>query len=69
MGFLINQQIKMARRLLVWQYEKSGHPVPETAQLNEKARKLVEDAQRIARQRGGNVLAILKQMASEAIRR
>ncbi|XPS86233.1 hypothetical protein Dvar_42510 [Desulfosarcina variabilis str. Montpellier] len=69
MGFLKNQQVKMATRLLAWQYEKSGSPLPEARQLNERARQLVEDAHRIARARGGNVIAILKQMASEAIRR
>ena len=69
MGFLKNQEIKLATRLLAWQYEKSGNPLPEAAQLNEKARQLVADAHHIARQRGGNVLAILKQMASEATRR
>ena len=69
MGFMKNQQVKMAARLLAWQYEKSGSTLPEESQLNERARQLVDDAHRIARQRGGNVLAILKQMASEAIRR
>ena len=59
----------MAVRLLAWQYEKSGSPLPETGQLDQKARQLVDEAHRIARQRGGNVLAILKQMASEAIGR
>jgi hypothetical protein len=69
MGFLKNQQIKMAMRLLAWQYEKSGSPPPSNDRLQAQARHLVDDAHRIARQRGGNVLAILKQMASDAMRR
>ncbi len=69
MGFLKNQQIKLATRLLAWQYEKSGSPLPEADQLHAQARHLVDDAHRIARQRGGNVLAILNQMAADIIRR
>ena len=69
MGFMKNQQIKVAMRLLAWQYEKNGASIPEADQLNAQARRLVDDAHRIARERGGNVISILKQMASDALRR
>lgn len=65
MGFFRNEQIKAAMRLLAWQYEKSGHPLPEPASLEINARQLVDDAHRIARQRGGNVLTILKEMVAD----
>jgi hypothetical protein len=68
-GFLKNQQVKMAIRLLAWQIEKSGQPLPEKALLERHARQLVEDAHRIARERGGNVLSILKEMAETARRK
>jgi hypothetical protein len=69
MGFLKNQQIKMAMRLLAWQHEKNGSPVPERDLLQAQAQRIVDDAHRIARQRGGNVLTILKQMVTDAMRR
>ena len=69
MGFLKNQQIKIAIRLLAWQYEKNGSPLPETDRLNVQASQLVDDAHRIARERGGNVLTILKQIVTDALRR
>lgn len=69
MGFLKNQQVKAAIRLLAWQYEKNGNPLPERALLEGHARQLVDDAHRIARERGGNVLSILKDMVVEMRRR
>ena len=69
MGFLKNQQIKAATRLLAWQYEKNGQPLPERALLEGHARQLVEDAHRIARERGGNVLSILKEMVVDIRRK
>jgi len=69
MGFLKNQQVKLALRLLAWRYEKAGLPLPDQAALQAQARSLVDDAHRIARERGGNVLAILKEMAGDIRRR
>ena len=69
MGFIKNQQVKMALRLLAWRYEKAGQPPPDYGVLHEQARKLVDDAHRIARERGGNVLTILKEMAADVRRR
>jgi hypothetical protein len=68
-GFLKDQQVKMAIRLLTWQVERNGQPLPEKALLEIHARQLVEDAHRIARERGGNVLSILKEMAETARRK
>jgi hypothetical protein len=59
----------MAIRLLAWQYERNGQPLPEKALLERHARQLVDDAHRIARERGGNVLSILKEMVVEMRRR
>lgn len=69
MGFLKNQQVRAAIRLLAWQYERNGQPLPEKTLLEGHARQLVDDAHRIARERGGNVLSILKEMVKEMRRR
>lgn len=69
MGFLKNQQVKAAIRLLAWHYEKSGQSLPERALLERHARQLVGDAHRIALERGGNVLSILKEMVAQMRRR
>lgn len=69
MGFLKNQQVKAAIHLLAWHYERNGQPLPERALMERHARQLVDDAHRIARERGGNVLAILKDMVMEIRRR
>ncbi len=69
MGFLKKQQVKAAIRLLAWQYERNGQALPEGPLLEQHARQLVDDAHRIARDRGGNVLAILKEMVVEMRRR
>ena len=69
MGFIKTQQVKLALRLLAWRYEKAGQPLPDPGFLQDQARRLVDDAHRIARERGGNVLAILKEMAGDIRRR
>ena len=69
MGFLKDQQVKAALRLLAWQYQKHGQPLPDRVTLERNARHLVDDAHRIARDRGGNVLSIIKEMVTEIRRR
>jgi hypothetical protein len=65
MGFLRSQQEAMAIRFLTWQYQKNQVPLPPEAELKLQAETLVADAHRIARERGQNVLAIIKEMAQE----
>ena len=55
----------MALRFLTWQYQKNAVPLPPEAELKRQAENLVADAHRIARERGQNVLAIIKEMAQE----
>ncbi len=69
MGFIQKQQVNLAMRLLAWKYQRQGQPLPPGGQLAVQAAQLVDEAHRIARQRGGNVLAILKEMAADARRR
>lgn len=49
-----------AKRLLVWQYEKSGAALPHEAAISDYAKKIVDDAHMILKKTGKNVLEILK---------
>ena len=64
-GFIRIQEEKMAVRLLTWQYQRKSMPLPPTAELEQQAARLVDDAHRIAKERGGNVLSILKDMVAD----
>ena len=65
MGFIREQQERMALRYLQWQYQRRQQPVPPDSQLQQKAAEIVDEAHRIARQRGRNVLAIIKEMVED----
>ena len=65
MGFVKRQQERMAMRYLRWQYQKMELPVPPSAQLEGQARAMVDQARQIARQRGRNVMAILKELVAD----
>ncbi len=65
MGFFKQQEIKLAKRFLQWQYEKQRMPPPSGDQLERQAAAIVEEANRIAKERGRNVLAIIKEMVAE----
>lgn len=65
MGFIRDQEERLARRYLEWQYQRINQPLPAVEILREKAARIVEDAHRIARKRGRNVLAIIKEMAAD----
>ncbi|MDJ0784999.1 MAG: hypothetical protein QNJ22_23735 [Desulfosarcinaceae bacterium] len=66
MGFIRRQEEKFALQLLQWQYNKTGQPAPDPPTLRRHARILVDDAHRIARERGGNIWAILKEAVRKA---
>ena len=65
MGFFRQQEEKLAMRFLTWQYQKLKIPVPPDAELASQAGKIVEEAHQIARQRGSNVVAIMKDLISD----
>jgi hypothetical protein len=69
MGFIKNQQVNLAMRLLAWQYQRQGQPLPTGLALKAQAGRLVDDAHRIARERGGNVLSIIKELVEDVRRR
>lgn len=55
----------MAIRLLIWQYQRMNIPVPAMEELEQQAARFVEDAHRIARERGRNVISILREMIGD----
>ncbi len=65
MGFFRQQEERLAIRFLQWQYEKLKVAMPDGAELEDQARKIVDEAHRIARQRGRNVVAIMKDLVAE----
>jgi hypothetical protein len=64
-GFIRQQEERLAVRLLIWQYQRLKIPVPAMEELEKQAAKFVEDAHRIARERGRNVVSILKEMITD----
>ena len=65
MGFFRQQEERLAIRFLCWQYQKWGKPIPEDAELKLLAAKIVDDAHRIARQSGQNVISIMKDLIGD----
>ena len=65
MGFIRQQEERMAMRLLAWQYQRMKVAVPAEAELERRAVKLVADAHRIAKERGRNVLSIIKELVED----
>jgi hypothetical protein len=64
-GFIRDQEERLAMRYLAWKYEKMNLEVPPIFELQEQAGKIVDDAHRIARERGSNFLSILKEMIED----
>jgi hypothetical protein len=65
MGFIRQQEEKLAVRFLSWQYEKLNKPIPDDAELALQAKRIVEEAHRIGRERGRNVLSIIKDLIAD----
>ena len=69
MGFIRQQEEKLAVRLLTWRYQKMNITVPATPELERQAAKLVDDAHKIARERGSNVISIIKDLVEDLKRK
>ena len=65
MGFFRQQEEHLAMRFLTWRYQKLGKPLPAEAELKTQACQIVSDAHRIARERGRNVVAIIKDLVND----
>ncbi|MFO7709809.1 MAG: hypothetical protein R6V84_16715 [Desulfobacterales bacterium] len=69
MGFIRSQEEKLAARFLRWQCQKQGLTVPADAEVARQAARIVAEAHRIARQRGGNLLDIMKELAADFLKK
>lgn len=65
MGFIRRQEEQLVVRYLVWKYQKMNLGVPAISELQRHARKIVDDAHRIARKRGGNIISIIKELIGD----
>ena len=65
MGFIRQQEERLAIRFMTWRYQKLNKPVPDEAELRIQASKIVAEAHRIARERGRNVVAIIKDLVND----
>jgi hypothetical protein len=63
--FIRQQEQKLAMRLLAWHYQKNAIAMPDANKLRQQANGLVDDAHRIARKRGTNVLSIIKELVAD----
>jgi hypothetical protein len=61
MGFIRQQEQRLASRLLLWQYQSKNLPIPSPSEVERQAARIVEEAHRIAAQRGRNVLDIIRE--------
>ena len=65
MGFFKQQEERLAIRFITWRYQKLGKTVPGEVELKNQASQIVSDAHRIARERGRNVVAIIKDLVND----
>lgn len=57
--------MRLAIRYLQWQYQKLNLPLPTPSELELQARQIIKEANRIARDRGRNVIAIMKELITD----
>ena len=65
MGFFRQQEERLAIRFLTWRYQKLNMPAPDGTELRLQAAQVVAEAHRIARERGRNVIAIIKDLVED----
>ena len=69
MGFFRQQEEKLAMRFLSWQYQKLNQPIPDDAELARQASRILGEAHKIARERGSNVVSIMKELVADLKKR
>ena len=65
MGFIRRGEERLAIRYLGWHYRKMNLEEPDNSKLQGQAKKIVDEAHRIARETGGNVISIIKEMIDD----
>jgi len=69
MGFIRRQEEKLAARLILWHQEQNALPPLAPEALAQKAATLVDEAHRVGRRRGKNLVAIMKEMVADVLKR
>lgn len=69
MGFIRRQEEKLAARLILWHQEQKALAPLDPEVLALKSAQLVDEAHRVARQRGKNLAVIMKEMVAEVLKR
>jgi hypothetical protein len=69
MGFIRRQEEKLAARLIQWHQQKQADAPLSPGELSQKASLLVDEAHRVARHRGQNVLTIMKEMVADVLKK
>jgi hypothetical protein len=69
MGFLRDQEEKLAARILRWQIETQKRPMPPETEVRRHAARIVDDAHRIAKERGGNLMDIVKELVTDFLKK
>ena len=64
-GFFRRHEQRLAVRLLAWQYERQGLARPPSSHLEQEASRIVDDAHRIARDRGRNILSVIRELVAD----
>ena len=65
MGLIRRQEESLALRYLLWQYQKKQIPTPLYKDLEKQAAQIIDDAHRIARERGSNLISIIKELVKD----
>jgi len=69
MGFIRRQEEKLAARLIQWHQQQQADTPLSPGELSQKASLLVDEAHRVARHRGQNVLTIMKEMVADVLKK
>lgn len=69
MGFIRQQEENLAIKLLKWQYQRMNRVLPDDVALRQNARKIVDDAHRIGKEKGRNVISIIRELVDDLKRR
>jgi len=64
-GFVRQQEVAFAKKLLAWKYGNSEAALPDEAELKAQAENIVADAHVIAKKRGSNILEIVKKQIND----
>jgi len=65
MGFIRRGEERLAICFLEWHYRKANLEMPASSKLQGQAKKIVDEAHRIARDTGGNVISIIKEIIDD----